>query len=44
MAALCEVVAGALLPHHLKQEILDDHQQQEHLPLLPARHARQHVK
>ena len=41
---LLDVFAQAALSHHLIQEILDDHQKEEHLALLPARHAGQHLQ
>ena len=44
LKGLLQVLPHAPLSQHLEQEVLDDHQQEQHLALLTARHPRQHVQ
>jgi hypothetical protein len=41
---LFQVFPRAPFSHHLKEQILDNHQEEEHLALLAAGHPRQHLK
>ena len=44
LGGLFEVFAGAAFAHHLVEEILDDHEEEQGLALLAAGHAREHVQ
>jgi len=41
---LFHILSCAALAHHFVQEILDNHEQKQHLTLLPARHSREHLQ
>ena len=41
---LLQVFPRAALSHHFEEQILDDHQEEQHLPLLTPGHARQHLQ
>lgn len=43
-AALLQVFPQPALPHHLVQEVLHDHEQEQHLALLTLGHTGQHLQ